>query len=94
MDHITVNARVIENIRTSTRVSLSQALEHSGTIWRHVDDQIQASWHNRRSVSADRYSGTRRRGQYRNETMASPGRSPPAARRRYSNISFCIPEAP
>jgi hypothetical protein len=59
-----------------------------------LDDEIEAYQHNRNSVSVDRNSGTRRRGRNRNQAMAGSGRSPPAARRRYSNIRFCISEAP
>jgi hypothetical protein len=36
MGQMTVNARVIGNIRTPIRVSLSEALVRSGTIWRHA----------------------------------------------------------
>jgi len=35
MDQITLNARVIGNIRTLTRVLLSEALVRSETIWSH-----------------------------------------------------------
>jgi hypothetical protein len=35
MDQITLNARVIGNIRTPTRVSLSEALVRSAAIWSH-----------------------------------------------------------
>jgi hypothetical protein len=36
MGQLTVNARVIGNIGTPIRVSLSEALVRSGTIWRHA----------------------------------------------------------
>jgi hypothetical protein len=58
------------------------------------DDEIQGPWHTRNSVSVDRGSGTRRRIRARNETLARAGRSPPAPRRRYSNVYFCISAEP
>ena len=53
----TPNTWLTRNIRTSTRVSLSEALRRDDDM-ESLNDQIQASWRGRNSVSSDRHACT------------------------------------
>ena len=78
------NIRLTRNIRGSTRVSLLNALVRDDDM-EPLDDQIQASWPSRNSVSSARHACAGS-GRNRNQTLVRAGRSSPTARHRYSLI--------
>jgi hypothetical protein len=85
-DGLETSTRLTGNIRTSTRVCLSEALMRNDDM-ESLDDQIQASRPGRNSVSSDRNTGSCRR-RNRDQALVGAGRSPPAARHRYSPVRF------